>query len=95
MAMVPYKVIIKDDINYPSLRITSDLITMKIPNKIKDKAPIIKFFYDVAREIGQVEKQLNGSINSYSDKLLMHTRSKKQSYCFTSNLVIPEIHTNI
>ena len=89
--MVPYKVIVSETQNFPVLRITSDLITMKIPAKIKDRAPIVKFFYNVARDIGPVEKQLNGSLNAHSDKLLMHTRGKKSSICFTSNLVIPEL----
>lgn len=95
MAMVPYKVIVIENLNFPKLQITSDLITMKIPAKIKDRAPIIKFFYNTAREIGPVEKQLSGSINARSDKLIMHTRNKAVSICFTSNLVIPEIHQHI
>lgn len=93
--MVPYKVIVSENLNFPKLHITSNLITMKIPAKIKDRAPIIKFFYNVAREIGPVEKQLTGAINARSDKLIMHTRNQSESICFTSNLVIPEIHQHI
>lgn len=89
--MVPYNVIVSQDLNFPKLQITSDLIIMKIPAKIADRKAIVDFFYSVAERIGPVEKQLTGSLNPHSNKLIMHTRSKNSSICFTSDLVIPEL----
>lgn len=89
--MRQYEIVVLESVNFPSLLITCDKVTMRIPAKITDKSSVIDFFREVAEEIGPVERQLRGSLNAYSSKLLMHTRNRQMSYCFNSNLFIPEL----
>ena len=81
--MVQYDIVVIDELKFPKLKITSDLITIKIPAHIMNRDPIIDFFCDVAERIGPVDKQLTGQLNN--SMLLMHTKNRKEAYCFIND----------